>query len=75
MPAFRIPRARVEVEVSHLEAQGFRVCDVVVDGDDLIVFSPPLWRAREVECRPVDPPMRGGRQYLEMPEWRSEVSA
>ena len=52
MPVFRVPRARVEVEVSHLEANGHRVKHVVTDGDDLLVFCDPLWRDRaEVERR------------------------
>lgn len=77
MPAFRIPRAMVEIEVSRLEAQGYRVDKVVVDGDDLIVFVPPLWPARnpiEIERRPTLPD-DSVRVVIEAPEWRAGVTA
>lgn len=55
--------------MSRLEAQGYRVSDAVVDGDDLILFAPPLWRERNpIEQRPAHPLER---TILEVPEWRS----
>lgn len=47
MPVFRIARASAEVEVSRLEANGHRVKNVVIDGDDLLLFCDPLWRDRD----------------------------
>ena len=54
MPAFRIPRARVEVEVAHLEREGYRVEHVKDDGGDFVVFCRPLWKdaARPLNLTP-----------------------
>jgi hypothetical protein len=65
---FRIPRAAIEVEVSHLEAQGFRVKSMVPDGSDIWVIADPLWQASSprdtgkiprIETRPI----------VERPDW------
>lgn len=52
MPVFRVPRSHAESEVAHLENAGYRVVAAVADGDDVLVFSNPLWRPRHAETPP-----------------------
>lgn len=63
MPAFRFPRATVEVEVSHLERQGYRLHTIIPDGDDFVAFADPQWKARQCPGLPT----------IERPEWFAEA--
>lgn len=63
MPAFRFPRARVEIEVSHLEQQGYKLHTIIADGDDFVGFADPQWKGRVCVGLPT----------IERPAWFAEA--
>lgn len=69
MPMFRCPRERAEIEVSHLEAKGYRITAAYADGDEVALLAYPLWTSVH-ETRP----QTSVPQY-ERPEWFNEASA
>ena len=67
MPAFHVTRRLVEVEVSRLEHDGYRITHVVADGPEgLIVFAEQVRRPSAAETRPANPP---GPNRTERPDW------